>query len=43
MWESRRFFAEIPKGLVEREESLPLAFRAFHSAGISTALFVVIR
>jgi hypothetical protein len=31
-------FGEIPKGLVEREGRLPLAFRAFHSPGISTAL-----
>jgi len=30
---------EIPKGLVERVGSLPLAFHAFHSLGISTALF----
>lgn len=30
---------EIPKGLVERVGSLPLAFHSFHSAGISTALF----
>src|SRR6478736_4674725 len=29
---------EISKGLVERVGSLPLAFHAFHSAGISTAL-----
>ena len=31
-------FGEIPKGLVERAGSLPLAFHAFHSPGISTAL-----
>jgi len=31
-------FGEIPKGLVERGGSLPLAFHAFHSPGISTAL-----
>jgi hypothetical protein len=30
-------FAEISKGLVERVGSLPLAFHAFHSPGISTA------
>src|SRR5260370_12235059 len=30
---------EISKGLVERGGSLPLAFHAFHSPGISTALF----
>ena len=30
---------EIPKGLVERGGSLLLAFHAFHSPGISTALF----
>jgi hypothetical protein len=29
---------EIPKGLVERGGSPPLAFHAFHSPGISTAL-----
>ena len=33
-------FGEISKGLVERGESLILAFHAFHSPGISTALFV---
>jgi hypothetical protein len=32
-------FGGISKGLVERVESLPLAFQAFHSPGISTALF----
>jgi hypothetical protein len=31
-------FGGISKGLVEREGRLPLAFRAFHSPGISTAL-----
>jgi len=31
-------FGEISKGLVERGESLLLAFYAFHSPGISTAL-----
>ena len=31
-------FGEIPKGLVERGGSMPLAFHAFHSPGISTAL-----
>jgi hypothetical protein len=31
-------FGEISKGLVERGESLLLAFHAFHSPGISTAL-----
>ena len=31
------FSGEISKGLVERGESLPLAFHAFHSPGISTA------
>jgi hypothetical protein len=31
-------FGEISKGLVERVGSLPLAFHAFHSPGISTAL-----
>jgi hypothetical protein len=30
-------FGEISKGLVERVGSLPLAFHAFHSPGISTA------
>ena len=39
MWESRQPFGEIPKGLVERGGSLLLAFHAFHSPGISTALF----
>src|SRR6185369_15885224 len=33
-------FGEIPKGLVERGGSLSLAFLAFHSPGISTALSV---
>jgi len=31
----------ISKGLVGREESLVLAFHAFHSPGISTALFFI--
>jgi hypothetical protein len=31
---------EISKGLVERGGSLPLAFHAFHSPGISTALWL---
>ena len=31
-------FGEIPKGLVETGGSLSLAFHAFHSPGISTAL-----
>jgi len=31
-------FGEISKGLVESVGSLPLAFHAFHSPGISTAL-----
>ena len=38
MWESRPPFGEIPKGLVERVGSLLLAFHAFHSPDISTAL-----
>src|ERR1700688_1590247 len=33
---------EISKGLVERGVSLPLAFHAFHSPAISTALFLVL-
>jgi hypothetical protein len=33
-----RAFGEIPKALVERGGSLPLAFHAFHSPGISRAL-----
>jgi hypothetical protein len=33
-------FGEISKGLVERGGSLILAFHAFHSPGISTALLV---
>jgi hypothetical protein len=32
-------FGEISQGLVERGESLLLAFHAFHSPAISTALF----
>ena len=32
---------EISKGLVERGGSLPLAFHAFHSPAISTALFLL--
>jgi len=36
-------FGEIPKGLVGRVGSLPLAFQAFHSPGISTNLFVSLR
>jgi hypothetical protein len=39
MWESRLPFGEISKGLVGRVGSLPLAFHAFHSPAISTALF----
>ena len=39
MWESRLPFGEISKGLVERVGSLLLAFHAFHSPGISTALW----
>jgi len=38
MWESRLPLARLPKGLVERVGSLPLAFHAFHSPGIPTAL-----
>jgi len=34
-------FGEISKGLVERVGSLLLAFHAFHSPGISTALLVL--
>jgi len=34
-------FGEISKGLVGRVGSLPLAFHAFHSPGISTALFLL--
>ena len=34
-------FGEIPKELVERGESLLLAFHAFHSSGISTPLCFV--
>ena len=34
-------FGEIPKELVERGGSLLLAFHAFHSSGISTALCLV--
>src|SRR6266568_2263448 len=33
---------EISKGLVERGGSLPLAFHAFHSPAISTALFLLL-
>jgi hypothetical protein len=36
-------FDEISKGLVGRVGSLPLAFHAFHSPGISTDLFVWLR
>jgi hypothetical protein len=39
MWESRRLFGEISKGLVERVGSRFLAFHSFHRPGISTALF----
>jgi hypothetical protein len=43
MWESRRFFGEISKGLVGRVGSRFLAFHTFHSPGISTALFFWLR
>ena len=36
-------FGEIPKGLVERVGSLPLAFHAFHSPAISTGLLRAVR
>ena len=39
LWESRPACGEIPKGLVESVGSLPWAFHAFHSPGISTALW----
>jgi len=39
MWESRLLFGEISKGLVESVVSLLVAFHAFHSPGISTALW----
>jgi hypothetical protein len=38
MWESRPLLGEASKGLVERVGSLLLAFHAFHSPDISTAL-----
>jgi hypothetical protein len=43
MWESRRLFGEISKGLVGRVGSLLLAFHSFHSPGVSTALFFCLR
>jgi hypothetical protein len=39
MWESRRFLARFPRGSWEEWEACLWLFHAFHSPGISTALF----
>ena len=40
MWESRLLLARFPRGSWKELGSLPLAFHAFHSPVISTALFL---